>query len=98
MFIVQLPRNWEAAPSGDIIATVPIKDRDVHCAIGNEADPERLHAIDIIGGKIATLVDKGLRATIVCALEKSVSIIVAVPEIAALAQLIVVAVRITSHR
>ena len=47
-----------AAGGGGIIATVPIKDRVVHCALDNEADPERPHAIDIVGGQIATLVDK----------------------------------------
>ena len=50
LFIVQFPRQWEAASPGGMTATVPIKGRDVHCEIGNEADPERLHAIDIIGG------------------------------------------------
>ena len=58
--ILHLDRNWEAAPMRDIIATVPINGRDLHCAIDNEVDPERLRAIDIIGGQIATLGDKRL--------------------------------------
>ena len=93
-----IPGAWEAAPVGDIIATVPIWDRDVDCALGNEAEAERLRAIYIVGGYVAALVDNGLHATIVCATLNDVSAVVAVPEMAALAQLIVVAVRIASHR
>ena len=50
MVIVYLPRTGGAVPFGDMIATVPMRCRAVACGMDDEADPELLHAIEIIGG------------------------------------------------
>ena len=46
--VLYIPGNREAVPIGDII--MPMRCRDAACAINDEADPEFLRAIEIIGG------------------------------------------------
>ena len=87
------PGDRKAEPLWGIRLAVPGRGLDVVCAIHNEANPELLQALDVIGAHVATLVDTRLHAVRAPAYEDQVRCIVALTVKPTLAKRVVVAVR-----